>query len=239
MKVLSIVAAGVLAVATLPPAHADELLPAKQSATLLGSTAAGVALGGPVGMLAGAVIGVIFSENLETAATAESTHVQLVQAQDALAASYAELDQSQREMLALQRELDAARETSMQYASLMLQQLELEMLFRTGDPQLSETGQRRLRLLATFLKDNPDINVRLDGHADPRGDASYNRQLSLARVSTVARELEDLGIAAARIETHSHGASQSNASEGDYDAYALERVVRINLSPASGLAQSN
>ena len=71
MKALSIVVAGLLATATVPPAHADDLLPTKQGVTFLGSTAAGVALGGPIGLLAGAVVGAWFSENLEVAAESE------------------------------------------------------------------------------------------------------------------------------------------------------------------------
>jgi len=241
MKALSIVVAALLATATLPPAHADDLLPTKQGVTFLGSTAAGVALGGPIGLLAGAAIGAWFSENLETAAGAEANSKLLASARTELERTELNMQQSNREMLALQQQLQVAQDTSIQYAQLMLEQLELEMLFKTNQPQLTDAGRRRLQTLATFLSNNPDIAVRLDGYADPRGNDSYNMQLSVARVSHVARALQELGVEPARIETYSHGASQSAAAQGDYDAYALERVVKINLSPsrAAGIAQTH
>lgn len=241
MKALSIVVAGLLATATIPPAHADDLLPTKQGVTFLGSTAAGVALGGPIGMLAGAAIGAWFSENLETVAEAEDNRQQLASTRVELEQVESRLQRSRQDMIALQQQLEVARDTGLQYAQLMLEQLELEMLFKTNQPELTAAGQRRLQTLATFLSGNPDIAVRLDGYADPRGTDSYNMQLSVARGSHVAQALQELGVDPARVETFSHGASQSSASTGDYDAYALERVVKINLSPnrAVRLAQTD
>jgi len=241
MKALSIVVAGLLATATIPPAHADDLLPTKQGVTFLGSTAVGVALGGPLGMLAGAAVGAWFSENLETAAEAEGSLRQLASTRVELEQAESRLQQSRLDLVALQQQLAVAEDASLQYAQLMLEQLELEMLFKTDQPELTTAGQRRLQILADFLGNNPDIAVRLDGYADPRGSDSYNMQLSVARVSHVAQALRDLGVDPARIETFSHGASQSSAGAGDYDAYALERVVKINLSPrrAAGLAQTD
>jgi outer membrane protein OmpA-like peptidoglycan-associated protein len=104
------------------------------------------------------------------------------------------------------------------------------MLFKTNATVLTTTGQRRLARLAEFLVANPQIAIRLDGYADPRGDDSYNKQLSLGRVRHVAQALEDFGVDVARIESFHHGDSQSAAPQGDYDAYALERAVKINLS---------
>jgi outer membrane protein OmpA-like peptidoglycan-associated protein len=238
MKAQTIVVAGLLAAATVPPAHADDLLPTRQGVTFLGSTAAGVALAGPVGLLAGALVGAWFSDKLETAADAEAGREALAVARTGLEQAEGRMLQTSREIAALQVQLREAQEASNQYAQLMLEQLELEMLFRTNQPELTEAGQRRLQTLATFLGNNPHINVRLDGYADPRGESSYNMQLSLARASHIARALQELGVDPARIQTFGHGDSQSSAGEGDYDAYALERVVKIKLSPgaATGLA---
>ena len=92
--------------------------------------------------------------------------------------------------------------------------------------------------LAEFLASNPQIAVRLDGYADPRGGEAYNRQLSLGRLNYVARMLAAHGVDPQRIERFNHGSSRSVANEGDYDAYALERAVKINLSRpgAAGVA---
>jgi outer membrane protein OmpA-like peptidoglycan-associated protein len=195
--------------------------------TFLGATAAGVALGGPLGMLGGAALAAWFNDTMDTAATAEESREQLALAQT-------ELQESRTDLSRTQRQLAEARETTRQYARLVLDQLELEMLFKTNATELTPAGQQRLASVAEFLVANPQIEVRLDGYADPRGDANYNQQLSLGRVHHVARALAEGGVDQARIESFSHGASQSSAPAGDYDAYALERAVKINLRPSPG-----
>lgn len=57
----------------------------------------------------------------------------------------------------------------------------------------------------------------------------------------MARALSELGVDDQRIQSFSHGASESVSPSGDYDAYALERAVKINLSQAgtTGIAQTD
>ena len=231
MKLSSLALSGLLALATIHPAHADDWLSAKKGATAFGATAAGVVLGGPLGMIGGALIGAWMNNTLDEAATAEDSRDQLELARIALR-------EAQNEVAKLESDLGESREANLDYAQLVLDQLELEMLFKTNATELTTTGQQRLARLADFLIANPAIEIRLDGYADPRGEDSYNKKLSLGRVKHVAQALEDFGVDARRIESFSHGASVSSAAQGDYDAYALERAVKINLSqpPASGYA---
>ena len=223
MKLATLALSGLLAVATVPPAHADDWLKTKQGATFLGATTAGVVLGGPFGMVAGAAIGAWFTQQLDAAD-------QVDKSRDQLAMARMELRESQTDIVQLEAALQDSHDTSAQYAQLVLDQLQLEMLFKTNATVLTTTGQRRLARLAEFLVANPQIAIRLDGYADPRGDDSYNQPLSLGRVRHVAQALEDFGVDVSRIESFSHGDSQSAAPQGDYDAYALERAVKINLS---------
>ncbi|MGD8697081.1 MAG: OmpA family protein, partial [Gammaproteobacteria bacterium] len=87
----------------------------------------------------------------------------------------------------------------------------------------------RLDGLARMLEENPDVKIRLDGYADPRGESAANLELSGERVGSVREALTARGIAADRIESHAHGAGRSEAATGDLDAYALERRVRVRL----------
>lgn len=223
MKVTSIVLAGLLGLATLPQAHADEWLPAKKGAAFAGATAAGVALGGPLGLLGGGLLAVWLHDTMDEAAEAET-------ARQALSSVESELVASEAALAETTAELAKAREANAEYAQLVLDQLQLDMLFKTNETELTNTGKARLAALAAFLAANPQIAVRLDGYADPRGSKKHNEQLSLSRVNHVARLLARHGVDSRRIEGFSHGASRSAAAEGDYDAYALERAVRINLS---------
>jgi outer membrane protein OmpA-like peptidoglycan-associated protein len=90
------------------------------------------------------------------------------------------------------------------------------------------------------MANNDELAIRLDGYSDPRGAAGFNLALSQQRVKSVAEQLKLAGLDPSRISTFSHGATQSQALQGDYDSYALERVVKIELTKknqASSLAQ--
>lgn len=222
---------GLLALATIPPAHADDWLKTKQGATFFGATAAGVALGGPVGLLGGGLLAAWINTTLDEAAEAETAKQELADTRRAL-------QSSEQALARTEADLEDARASSEHYAQLVLDQLQLEMLFKTGEAELTNTGQLRLAALASFLVDNPQIAIRLDGYADPRGNEAYNQQLSLGRVSHVAQLLQDAGVDPARIATFSHGATHSTATQGDLDAYAMERAVKIELTQegAKGIA---
>jgi len=58
---------------------------------------------------------------------------------------------------------------------------------------------------AAFLKDYPDMRVRIEGNCDERGTNEYNLALGDRRGSSAKNFLISLGIAADRIETISYG----------------------------------
>jgi outer membrane protein OmpA-like peptidoglycan-associated protein len=231
MKIKSIALSGLLALATVHPAHADDWLEAKKGATFVGATTAGVVLGGPLGLLGGGLVAAWMHGTLDEAAQADAAKTELARARG-------ELDASEQALARTRQDLEIARESSQHYAQLVLDQLQLEMLFKTGETRLTNTGEMRLAALAEFLAANPEIAVRLDGYADPRGGETFNQQLSLGRVNYVAHVLEQHGVDAARIARFSHGDTRSTAPDGDLDAYALERAVKIELSRggADGIA---
>ena len=139
------------------------------------------------------------------------------------------LSTTEQELARVESGLDDALREQAQFARLALEQLQLEMLFRTNDSQLTEAGQERLALLATFLQRNPDLTVRIAGYADPRGDVDANMALSRARAQRVAEQLILAGVQGSRLTVTAHGESQSLAAEGDTEGYALERRVHIVL----------
>jgi outer membrane protein OmpA-like peptidoglycan-associated protein len=230
-KLSTLTLSGLLALGTIHPAHADDWLPAKKGVSMIGATAAGVVLGGPLGMIAGALTGVWMNNTLDAADTTGKE----------LATAQMHLRESETELAQVSEQLDEAHLATQQYAQLVLDQLQLEMLFKTNATELTPAGHMRLATLATFLVANPQIDIRLDGYADPRGADNFNQQLSLGRVSHVARALAELGVDEQRIQSFSHGADDSIAPSGDYDAYALERSVKVNLSQSgsTGIAQAD
>ena len=150
------------------------------------------------------------------------TRNELESTQSALLARRAELDQ-------MEVELAAVRKEQAQFAQMALDQLQLDMLFKTGASGLTPAGKERLKLLATFLKSNPGIHLNIEGFADPRGDEKANLALSRARAQQVADQLQRVGVSHNRMNVVALGESRSKAAQGDLDAYALERLVRIEL----------
>ena len=189
---------------------------AKQSGVVMGSFITGGIAGGPLGAIAGLVAGAWLGE-------------QVVEADQAEAMEY-KLQKANHQVADLTQKLSQSESRAQRFAQIALDQLQLELLFKTGDSELTTSGQQRITYLANFLVNNPALTIRLDGYTDPRGDTAFNQALSEKRVESVAALLIDQGVEQQRIKTYSHGASQSQSAVGDYDAYALERVVKIQLS---------
>ncbi len=218
-------ATAVLAAFATQPAQAIES-ETRQDLTAITTIAVATAAAGPVGFVLGSVGASWLASQVGDAG-------ELPQAQAALDKTRAELDTTQSELLVVRGQLDATREEQARFARLALEQLQLEMLFRSNDSRLTSAGEERLALLAMFLKRHADLTVHIAGYADPRGDADSNLALSRARAERVAEQLTAAGVTPARLEVLAFGEQHSIASEGDMDAYALERRVHISLQQGS------
>jgi outer membrane protein OmpA-like peptidoglycan-associated protein len=53
--------------------------------------------------------------------------------------------------------------------------------------------------MAQFMKESPDVNIRVEGHTDAAGAPAYNMSLSKRRALSVAGYLVDQGVDPARI----------------------------------------
>ena len=192
-----------------------------RAAFMLGHGVTGALLAGPVGyavgLLAGNWVGNKVTEGYEHEAALE-------QADASLVAARATNDRLQTQLASIGREFG-------ELERLAIESLQFQVLFRTGNDQLDGDSAQRIEQLAQLLVRQPELPVRLSGHADPRGGDTYNDELSAGRIASVAALLESQGVAAERIITRVYGESQSQAGEGDIDSYALERRVDIELMP--------
>ncbi|WP_078083868.1 OmpA family protein [Microbulbifer mangrovi] len=200
----------------------NTLTPAKQATVFTGAAVAGAAVGGPVGFIAGALGGAWLGEQIKQAEEADMLATQLTE--------------SRSELGNLAQQLDAARLSANDARELAMDSLEFQMLFTTGDDQLQDAQERQVAAMADFLNRHPQLQVYLEGHSDPRGSDGYNNVLSDQRALSVQRALEAYGVAPERIERRALGASQSKASKGDVDAYALERRVDIHFGMPESMA---
>lgn len=79
------------------------------------------------------------------------------------------------------------------------------ILFETGKADLLPESLEGLTQVVEWLKANPTVEIRLEGHTDAIGDSQANMKLSIDRVTTVKQYLVDKGIDASRIETQGFG----------------------------------
>ncbi len=80
--------------------------------------------------------------------------------------------------------------------------------FSTNRASISPATGRVLDQMADVLKKYPVAQIRLEGHADQRGDVSYNRILSDRRTKAVKAYLVEAGIAADHISMRALGKTQ-------------------------------
>ncbi|SRR5690606_18010447 len=78
-----------------------------------------------------------------------------------------------------------------------------------------------------YLAANPNVQVRLEGHADERGSREYNIGLGERRAQAVRRVLMLQGASAAQLSTVSYGEERPAALGSDEEAYRLNRRVEI------------
>ncbi len=180
----------------------------------------GAAAAGPIGFIVGAAIGGLLGGEVNKANQVDELKVELQNAElskQHLNAQVAELKQQ----VSVQSSTDFN-------GSEMLQ---MDLLFHTAATELDDNDRKRVTQLADFLNRYPNLTVKLDGFADPRGSKEQNQQLSEQRTEAVKQLLVEHGIDETRIFTAAHGESQSVAPKGNFDAYAMERRVSIRFFP--------
>jgi len=80
-----------------------------------------------------------------------------------------------------------------------------------------------LKEKAEFLKDNPNISVRIEGNCDERGTNEYNIALGERRSTSARNFLVSLGVSSYRIETMSYGEERPLFFGHDEESWSQNR----------------
>ena len=79
------------------------------------------------------------------------------------------------------------------------------VFFATNESILTTRSRDTLRKQATWLRENSNVNVVVEGHADERGTREYNLALGERRANAVKDYLMTYGVSADRISVISYG----------------------------------
>ena len=92
------------------------------------------------------------------------------------------------------------------------------------DSSVIKSGeQANVEAVASYLKSNSDVAVRVDGHCDERGTEGYNDALGERRASALREALIGLGANANLVVTRSMGERAPVATGSDESAFAQNR----------------
>jgi OmpA-OmpF porin, OOP family len=107
--------------------------------------------------------------------------------------------------------------------------------FDTGRDTLKQESHRVLDELANVLRSHPELQlVRVEGHTDNVGGASYNRDLSQRRAAAVVRYLVGRGIARERLAAAGYGFDRPVAPNTTNLGRAKNRRVEFTILEHAG-----
>jgi peptidoglycan-associated lipoprotein len=82
---------------------------------------------------------------------------------------------------------------------------------------------------AGWLKNNPKVRVKIEGHCDERGTNEYNLALGERRAKSVKRFLESVGVDQSRLSTISYGEERPACTDKTEGCYAKNRRVHFTI----------
>ena len=151
---------------------------------------------------------------------AEAARNQAQQQGAAAQAAQARLAKLQQEMTALQ-----AQQTERGMVLTLG-----DVLFDTGRAELKAGAFATLDRLATFMRDNPERTLEVEGHTDSTGSDALNQALSQQRAESVRAALVNRGVDGGRIVTKGLGPATPVANNGTAEGRQRNRRVEIVIS---------
>lgn len=123
---------------------------------------------------------------------------------------------------------EAADEADPQEASLRYKDFKpakelVTVYFDYDRSELKEETLAALKQNAQWLKDNPKIEIQIQGHCDERGTVEYNLALGQRRAQSVRDYYKALGIRMRRMATISYGKEQPLCSESTDECWQRNR----------------
>lgn len=94
---------------------------------------------------------------------------------------------------------------------------------------IREDDKPTLEENAQYLKENPNLDILVEGHCDERGSVAYNLALGQRRATAVRNHYIKLGLGGGRIATISYGEERPLDSGHNEDAWAKNRRAETKV----------
>lgn len=105
-----------------------------------------------------------------------------------------------------------------------------DLIFGRGSAEVEEVRFQPILLsLVTWLDQNPDLKIRINGHTDSMGDPSLNKSLSLQRASNVRKFLIKQGIPPDQLRISGWGGARPIAPNDTEEGRSQNRRVEIHI----------
>ena len=105
-----------------------------------------------------------------------------------------------------------------------------QVFFKFNKATIMPVSYALLNEVADVLRENPTIQVRIEGHTDSKGNNAYNRKLSDQRAASVVTYLTDQGIEAYRLESVGYGEERPIEDNTTEAGRAANRRVEIHIT---------
>lgn len=104
-----------------------------------------------------------------------------------------------------------------------------KLIFEQGSARITADSYGELDYLVNVMRQNPFMEIRLEGHTDVKGSKKLNMELSKDRVEAVKIYLTVKGIKSKRIKTKAFGGTKPLATDGSVDASRINRRVEVRV----------
>lgn len=104
------------------------------------------------------------------------------------------------------------------------------VFFDFNSSSLTSSARSALENNADFMKDNTDVEIQIEGHADERGGVQYNLALGERRAKAVRDYLVAMGVSSARLSTISFGKERPLAFGHNESAWSQNRRANFVIT---------
>ena len=111
---------------------------------------------------------------------------------------------------------------------------DVRVFFEFDSATLTKEASDRLADVGEVLARHPELDVKIEGHADERGSSQYNLALGQKRAESTKKYLAQLGVKAEQIKAISFGAEKPLDPGHDEESWKKNRRAEVQATDAKG-----